>query len=47
MTNRLALTLAFLIVGFFALDAYVLNLGAGVFLGRKFLDLLQYMAFWR
>ena len=47
MTTRLALILAGLIAGFFALDAYVLHWGAGVFLLKRLLDLISYIAIWR
>lgn len=47
MTTRLAFILMFLIVGFFVLDHYVLHLDALVFIARKGIDLLQYIAFWR
>jgi len=47
MTNQIAIGLALLIVGFFVLDAYVLHLDAGVFLARKGLDLIEYLAIWR
>jgi hypothetical protein len=47
MTNALALWIVALIAGFFLLDAFVLHLGAPVFLARKGLDLLDYLAFWR
>jgi len=46
MTNRIALVLGLLIVGFFALD-YALELEWGIFLGRKFLELIRLLAFWR
>jgi len=47
MTTRLAFIIAALIIGFFALDHYVLHLNAGLFLGKKGLELIEYMAFWR
>ena len=47
MTNALALWIVALIIGFFVLDAVFLHLGAPVFLARKGLDLLDYLAFWR
>jgi hypothetical protein len=46
MTNRLALVLGALLVGFFLLDAYVLHLGAPLFLAGKIGDLMNYIAFW-
>ncbi|KPP84796.1 MAG: hypothetical protein HLUCCA08_12265 [Rhodobacteraceae bacterium HLUCCA08] len=47
MTNRLALWLVLLIAAFFVLDHFVLQLDAALFLGRKFTDLIEYLAFWR
>lgn len=47
MTSRLAIILALLIAGFFSLDAYVFEWGAGVFLLKKLMDLITYIAFWR
>ena len=47
MTNAVAFWLAALIVGFLALDLFVLGWEVPLFLGRKFLALLEYIAFWR
>lgn len=47
MTTKIALALAALIAAFFALDIYVLHLDAGMFLGKKLLELITYLAFWR
>ncbi len=47
MTNRIALTLVVLIAGFFLADHFWLHLDAPVFLGRKFVDFVEYLAFWR
>lgn len=47
MTNTLALWIVALIIGFFLLDAFVLHWEAPLFLARKGLDLLNYLAFWR
>jgi hypothetical protein len=47
MTTRLTLILALLIAAFFALDHFVLNWNSGVFLGKKMLELINYLAFWR
>lgn len=47
MTNTLALWLAALILGLIVLDYTVYDLQAGLFLARKGLDLIQYLAFWR
>lgn len=47
MTNALALWFVALIAAFFALDHFVLQLDAPLFLAQKFLDLLRWVAFWR
>ncbi|MFQ6548277.1 hypothetical protein AADZ90_009985 [Aestuariibius sp. 2305UL40-4] len=47
MTNRIAIWLLLLIAGFFVLDHYVLQLDAAVYLGRRALDLIEWLAFWR
>ena len=47
MTNRIALTLVVLTAGFFLADLFWLDLGAPVFLGRKFVDFIEFLAFWR
>ena len=47
MTNIIAIWLAAVILGFLALDYFVLDWNAPVYLGAKFLDLLRYVAFWR
>ena len=47
MTNRIAIALALGIVAVFALDAYAFDGGLPVFLGRKGLELLEWIAFWR
>lgn len=47
MTNRLALWLGALIIAFFVLDHFVFGWGAGLFLGRRFLDLIDWVAVWR
>ena len=47
MTNALAIGLLIAIAAFFALDHFVLHLGAPLFLARRFYDLLQWVAFWR
>lgn len=46
MTNRLAIILAVLIVGGLTLDA-VFGWGLGLFMARRFADLVEWMAFWR
>ncbi|AKS46240.1 hypothetical protein SAMN05444287_1349 [Octadecabacter temperatus] len=47
MTTRLAFILFLLIAAFFVLDHYVLHLNAGVFLGRKIIELMSWIAIWR
>ena len=46
MTNRIALGLGAAILAFLALD-FALGFGWSVFLGRKFLELIRLIAFWR
>ncbi len=47
MTNRIAFVLLALIVAFFVVDYLWLGLGAPVFLGRKFIEFIEFLAFWR
>ena len=47
MTNRLALALLLLIGGFILLDQFVLHLGAPIFMARRGLELIEWLAFWR
>jgi len=47
MTNTISIWLAVLILGFFALDYFLLDLNAPIFLARKFLQFMEYIAFWR
>ncbi|MFQ6553374.1 hypothetical protein AAD018_013635 [Aestuariibius insulae] len=47
MTNSIAIGLLLVIAGFFALDYYVLELDAPIFLGKKAFELIEYLAFWR
>ena len=47
MSNRLAIIILLLIVGAIVADQ-MLNGGlAGLFLMRKFVDLVEYLSFWR
>ena len=46
MTNRIALGLGLAIVAILALDL-VFELGLSIFLGRRFLDLINLVAVWR
>ena len=47
MTNALAIGIGIVIAGFFLLDHFVLHLGAPLFLARKGMDLIEWLAFWR
>ena len=47
MTNGLAIALVLLIAGFFLIDHFLLHLDAPLFLARKGLELLDWLAFWR
>lgn len=47
MTNRIAFGLALLIAAFFGYDAYAMDWQMTVFLGRKGLELIEWLAFWR
>lgn len=47
MTNKLAIALALVIAVILALDWFVFGWDLHVFLGRKGVDLIEYLAFWR
>jgi len=47
MTNRLALTIFALIVVAVLADQALNGGAAGVFLMRKFIDMVEYLSFWR
>jgi hypothetical protein len=47
MTNAIALFLAALILGFLALDHFVLGWGVPAFVMRQLIDLIDALAFWR
>ena len=47
LTNALALVLGGLILGIMAADLLFFGWDLHVFLGRKLLDLIDYIAFWR
>ncbi len=47
MTNRIALFLVLAIVALFLADRFWLGLDLPLFLGRKLMQLVEYMAFWR
>lgn len=47
MTNTIALILGLLILGGIAVDVLIYGNEHMLFLGRKFFDLLDWVAFWR
>jgi len=47
MTNTLAIWLTALVLGLLALDYALADFGASLFLARKGLELLEWLAFWR
>lgn len=47
MTNTIAIWILILIAAFVAVDAAFFAWDLSLFLGRKFADLLWWMAFWR
>ncbi|MEM8654753.1 MAG: hypothetical protein AAGF36_08395 [Pseudomonadota bacterium] len=47
MTNPIALVLAVLIVGAIVADVALYGTEHLIFLGKKFADLLEWIAFWR
>lgn len=47
MTNRIALWLGALIVGLIAVDVMLFGSEYSVFVGKKMVDLIEWMAFWR
>ena len=47
MTNRLALILGAIVIGLIVLDVILFGTDHLVFLGKKFFDLIEWMAFWR
>lgn len=47
MTNKIAIVLALIISGILAADLFVFGWDIHIFLGRKLLDLTEYLAFWR
>lgn len=46
MTNKIAIALGLALVVFFAVSFYQ-GWDVHIFLGRKFADLIEYLAFWR
>lgn len=47
MTNRVALVMGLLILGGLALDLFYNGSGHVVFLGKRFYELIEWLAFWR
>lgn len=47
MTNKIAIALALLIGSIIAADLLVFGWNLHIFLGRKLIDLTEYLAFWR
>ncbi|WP_333713424.1 hypothetical protein [Yoonia sp.] len=47
MTNKLAIWLALIVAALLAFDFYRYDWANTVFLFRKFIDLIEWMAFWR
>lgn len=47
MTNTLAIWIIIVIAAFLAVDAVLFDWSNSLFLGRKFADVLWWMAFWR
>jgi len=47
MTNRLALVLGLVLLILLALDAFFADWANSIYLGRKLVDLIEYLAFWR
>ncbi|MDF1668613.1 MAG: hypothetical protein P1U83_03285 [Roseovarius sp.] len=47
MTNRLALVLGAVLLILLASDAYFADWANSIYLGRKLVDLIEYLAFWR
>jgi len=47
VTNSLAIFLALVVAGAFALDYFLWDTANTVYLGRKFLELITWIAFWR
>lgn len=47
MTNRIALILAVLLIGAVAVDVSLFGTEHLIFLSKKMLDLIEWLAFWR
>ena len=47
MTNKLALIIGLIIVSIFAADLFYFGWNLHLFLGRKMVEFIEYLAFWR
>lgn len=47
MTNSISIWLGLLILGFLGVDYFYLDWQMSIFLGRKLLAMIEYIAFWR
>jgi len=47
MTNTIAIWIVILVIGFFLIDHFYLQLDAGLIVARKLRDLIDFVAFWR
>jgi hypothetical protein len=47
VTNRIAIFLGVMLIGFFVVDGILFSGNMSVFLGRKFGVLTEYIIFWR
>lgn len=47
MTNSIALVLALMVIGIFALDATLLHWNLPLLIGRQMLSLIEWFSFWR
>ncbi|MEM1073187.1 MAG: hypothetical protein AAF665_13115 [Pseudomonadota bacterium] len=47
MTNRIAVVLGAVLTGLIVLDVLVFDATVLIFLGKRFFELIEWMAFWR
>lgn len=47
MNNQIAVGLVALLVGLLLLDAFVLHLDLPLFMARQFVELIEWVSFWR
>ncbi|WP_169640686.1 hypothetical protein [Roseobacter ponti] len=47
MTNRIAIVLGAVLIALILVDVLFFSAGGIVFLGRRLLDLIDWLAFWR